>query len=1753
MMPEIGLVYPHLVENPRRYVASGVAKEFQRKDVRPSALPSAIGMEEALPGAASVSSFLLGGVNVVVTTSASIGDPDILCVAMSWTRDALESPVLSELDLSGLNLGPLVAIQAFSGASANRVRMVLVDVQGNILDLMLTEKLVPLSDFQVLASTDYIQEQSIQKHVTGSDLQSTMVAFLNADALIIAFNPFLITVDLASETCHVWSELQCMEDMRSRSSTIGSILTNVGDLLLGKEDEGLDMAPTAALCVASSSISDSFRYCFTLHADATIRKWRLDPSFSCLPQEVVKLGRTSEILPLPSNWSDARNSVCLCARLYKDVYVLAVQIRTDRAMEPLQSDCHLWVFWGHLAADPSANPLELEVPQEAVALVGMDFVPTQSRCTLSVLLESANSTVHLTFPPSNMSIVSSVPILEQTGNLDAIAKKERTRIESLSLASMASDKAQSNEQTSLEQILHELDSMYMKFLFRPMFPRGTGTVLAPSDFCIRRALGKLVHGAASHNEPGTSIELETLRTMHEWRQKENRKVLALVTTPARQARRSITPTNEAEMENTVSSTLSVYDSFVHNPPDDTIENVDDMHIDGQDEGLLERLEQERSVEIESHEKRWRRFLLQVWEEEQLLRIPLSTCWLDSIPVLVIVRAGITTVLPASSPASSGCSKSPFCILDAAATKLLNRIEEDKDMGVQMIVLEQQLTNIVSQAQLAVDPHSLTPLLAELSRLGRWAWASDEDAISDAEHEELEEAASALSASQLVSWIGKIEAAGDSNLPGLTLVSGSTNIPSEGQVTWSQSQVANCQLRHSACHFATVCTDSVRRLQLSRFLLLVDLLEGLHAREAALRAYLHSIAVLWASAQHVPMPSTAFRTRRVNPKLGLDSPNSPPNKRLSFGDDALSILSPASTSTTTAMDVLMIEISQTMDGSRSISSLPAGAALLMGKSYFNIAFLNMGHVVRKASMLPELGALPTPSDNSIPTDYPRLALRLLAPFVALPLPEDAPDVVLSRKETLAECLLIESHSNSFPSTLKALMRKMACDLLVPKSPDDDNPPEQHLIHAAVSALQSIDCRRVPQKSLVQAVSQVIEAGTSIEVNRLCELDTVKDLFAPIASGAIMQVDDEKKSSITLLAHVMLHLSRVMHRLKILERHIGFRGAEEETDNSKTILEFISGAIKEMGTMLPSNMCRRMPEYVNMWSGLFHHSVSAGHWRQAYSACVENPLSERRESNFRRLVRAMVDSGALSELLEMCTQLGSRISMPSTVSEDTKTDECVDLYEIASEILVDAISSDLYTVRATSSEPARLSDYQGALYALHASQKQWRRAAQSMDLRFLNARKALASNTSDFNFNLRSAELRDHLIVDDLVLSTASSINAIQLVKDSAHRFLVSGEYGPYNMIPFEGFEDNSSAAFRVKRIRSPIFEGNSDGSDGGGDRLSRFLSISEMQGRAIRNIALRALFIDKSPSQTYAKDALLRDLDSASSDIEVLFKNGYYRYGLLLSKAWGNNGKALTGSNRPNGQDSFYKSLVHLLRTSLIPISVKPLRSDSRPTIQQLQAALDDAGASEAFSSCIVADRFNRISSLESSVLRAAAHTLIRRITLAFSTAETPVALDVASAMLEHGREKVKLPSWLENFLLGTEVSSPCGLFAKRESGFGVYSGNPSALLTLYMKHGMIAEACNVVTSSLSDHHSGSRELGAPCRLPEKGDIDFVPYQTIDLLFNLIDILLEKRRFSGLKEKEISDCRDQMKSALEKHFNLLNTSEMGLKSARTLRA
>lgn len=907
-----------------------------------------------------------------------------------------------------------------------------------------------------------------------------------------------------------------------------------------------------------------------------------------------------------------------------------------------------------------------------------------------------------------------------------------------------------------------------------------------------------------------------------------------------------------------------------------------------------------------------------------------------------------------------------------------------------------------------------------------------------------------------------------------------------------------------------------------------------------------------------MPSLAFQS----PKAGFSDGVSPrasssPKKRLSFGDATTSILSPLVTSFTTAIDAVVMETTQMTNQASRVPMSPVGVSICLTRLFFQQAFSSRGDIpIGKPCLLPELGALPRPKDTAIATDYPRLALRLLAPYVACSLPEDSIDVRLARRESLAECLLIESHSPALSKKKRKEMKQMACELLVPKSGNADDAVQRSMISTAIQLLGSLQMSPGQEQSsreMLHATLQcLVPTGTSIEIKRLCGMETVVRLFAPLVGVRMEGMDDVKRSSITRLAEALLHLSRVRHRLTILERHVNVRGRDEDSETPDAILGFISTAISEMSQSFTDEVCRTMPEYSKLWDRLFDHAVLIGQWRTAYSACVRNPQSDLRLESFRRMVRSMVDQGALHELLSLCTELGIRVAEASSLSSQ-EASETVDLYEVASEILADAVPSDPYSVRAASMEPAGLSDYQGALYALHASQKHWRRAAQSMDYRYITAQKALKNRSRMYPLNPQSAELRDGLIIEDLVLSSIASLNAIELVRDKAHKFIVSGEFGPYNKIAIEEEEEEvvKLDAARNKRSMGSIQVESQPDKIQESDRLSNFMTTVELGTRAIRSMGLRSLYFDRSTDPSAVKSAFLRNIGAAGLDIDALFESGYYHEGLLLVESWAEKRQEETGSKKPEGIDLFYDYVSYLVDSRLVPIAIGDIAIGQRPSENQVRAALADFHGEEA-SPYIIAPRAGSLPERKVAVMENTSTVLLRKLIARYSSAEKPLAVDAASSFLDRGST---VPKWLSIVILGASQNSTTGLFAPRQTPGGKnYLGDPSALLSLYIKRGMLAEACNTVSQVLSVRQGGGQVQydKAASRLPEKGDIDFVPYDSIDFLWNLIEIALSKHVLAPAEIKQLMEARSRMEKSIEKHFALMQISEMGMRSARALR-
>ena len=174
--------------------------------------------------------------------------------------------------------------------------------------------------------------------------------------------------------------------------------------------------------------------------------------------------------------------------------------------------------------------------------------------------------------------------------------------------------------------------------------------------------------------------------------------------------------------------------------------------------------------------------------------------------------------------------------------------------------------------------------------------------------------------------------------------------------------------------------------------------------------------------------------------------------------------------------------------------------------------------------------------------------------------------------------------------------------------------------------------------------------------------------------------------------------------------------------------------------------------------------------------------------------------------------------------------------------------------------------------------------------------------------------------------------------------------------------------------------------------------------------------------------------------------------------------------------------------------------------------------------------------------------LIRRIVLERDSAGTPIALEVARSFLEAGDSQ--LPYFLEDHLLGLREQRP-GLFGKAPNCSS--SANASALCTLFIQHCRYIDACNLVTRILmgGDSEGGARKAMSASRIPEKGNIDFVPYNMIDMLWDLVDKTLRQGSVSESTKSQLRVSRMKMEDALKFHFSLLKISEEGLRSARAL--
>ncbi|KAL7569214.1 hypothetical protein ACA910_016770 [Epithemia clementina (nom. ined.)] len=603
-------------------------------------------------------------------------------------------------------------------------------------------------------------------------------------------------------------------------------------------------------------------------------------------------------------------------------------------------------------------------------------------------------------------------------------------------------------------------------------------------------------------------------------------------------------------------------------------------------------------------------------------------------------------------------------------------------------------------------------------------------------------------------------------------------------------------------------------------------------------------------------------------------------------------------------------------------------------------------------------------------------------------------------------------------------------------------------------------------------------------------------------------------------------------------------------SARLVECIDKAIDAVRGQYSEEDLAESSDFAKLVSMMFYKALEACDWDKALKACRNDPNRKQRLDHLQRLVTAMVDAGALSNLVALCSSQG----------EDTEQHEHargMDLYGVAVETLGKAGYRDWYTHRASGSES--LSDYQGALYALHESRGEWKRASQALDLRYANAATALARDTAllmnGFALDSATASKRTRLILDDLVLAATGGHDALCLVDSEESQFIISGENGKFRTLPC--IVTGEDKVHVLKRPRDQVL--NRDSNDREEEmasasehvdeyRLARYKDRQDLQTRAIVAIAVRRLWIDRVIEKPLA-ELLLSEKEESGRGVELLirelFKSGHYDIGLVLASQVN-----ATLPGRLEGRGIFQEALSFLICDHLVPLAIG-LEGLSKPSLAQILTTLDAVSGTHTPPVLLGRSPGKRENPLDSSIWFAAM-TLLERVTTKYTTAETPLAKELADCFItEH--KLAALPQWLVSLLTcGSDPRNQApGLFAKRpEKGSSIYLGDPCALLNIYIMAGMYHLACGLVSSVLDI--AGQKPNATAMRLPEKGNMDFVPYEKIDILYNLIDTAVEN---GDLEDGEFREtvllARSRMVESLEAYFDRMEVSEAGLRSARIL--
>ena len=1606
---------------------------------------------------------------------------------------------------------PIVRVQSFlvpndrSDDSNHIIQVVIVDAAANIMTLHFdvhTLRPIPCSATSGTLSTSDITSTSIrcfslfskisQSSISNKNdndnsnynhrITKDMISFCTRDIVIMAYHPYLLAVHLPEETMEVWSIAKCVQHMITMQqqqqqqtspslSVISSFFSKGAEYLLGggtstgagmsgtnvtvPEKDRNPYIPVAAICSCTDTTStrSNHQHVFTLHADGIIRHWTMalpssDFTISIVPTSVYEI--TSRHVPNPSLWtSDTlfNNSISMHARVYENhapdenevlipmssattdakQFILMVQIQTsvpisyDAAAIPVLDDSQRPIpnesTMNLIAIDGMANrtitdilssvtttamqltsttssSIRLTVPENVTDLITMQL---DTKCSVNDNVEEpilhtmlysslTGTSVICSYPKTTtISILSKDPTVwsdndpTQTLYMDSIIRKEIERIDQLSFYTtfMESQVDQSySTSRSTTDIEYEIDQRYMQYLFRPIHPRGNGTVLPPHPYHIYTAMKVIfpsttIVSYSHHRDSGVMtsgttpakcprIEVDVYNFIQEWRQRDRRYINSHEIVP--QQKQNLLLTNG----------------------DDTVSGLEQNDDDA--------IEQAKTkMRFQKEDDRWRLFLQQVFQLEQVDHIPMSMMFFSSpgrsIVVnddaqnigcvgkcdwAMIVRPGYISSLTYNGKRQDNQQKASA--LDQLCYELLCDSEYAANISMLDMQVEEAIINNILNISDAVD-RTIRRLPASDRILDKLADipASDFESISQHLME--------LQTDDYPWYCNNLSGLGSAPIDMASIVS----IDPQKQST--SRNVMDFHARLAAGALLVRSLDTIRHVAFTRYFILSKI-HRTDAEKVLLLMSLHTTAVMCVAARMVP---SSTMIKHIEMSLQQLTLYDHPVRRRSNVSSILNLR--GISNETVSLDPLLMRLSKKMTydlTSSSFCSIPTALVQLGIRSSLTGISKSSSTV---GSHLPELNMLVMTSDE---IEHPALALQLLSVRNIFEIQND--EHAEQRNVLIATCLLSVSRSK-MSATEATNMVNRALRML----PYDATNPEHSMNNLRILENQIGDNHKVGMSILIDHINEAIVATEPLKGN-------------PNADSLLTR----------------LHVA------------------------------------------------------------LFNVSVSMENWDAAYGASMKLASLNNRREKFHRLTRAMVNAGALSHL----------ISLIRAKSAD-------DLYELAAEALSDMMFHDIYTSKVV--DPTIPTNYVGALYALHASLEQWKRAAQAMDVRYLNAREALRAPVNGLSTTQYSK--REQIIVDDMTLAALGCWYSMEKILDPNSKYLLS-------------------------HVNDK-------------EKINTYMSMDDIALRGTRSQALKTLYDDKLGDPSFAVRAFAADSAALNlsnwSILDQLFMQGFITAGLKLAVSMDK-----TADSKRDGRSVLFDAVSRLVHDFLLPLALDKYQTPKRPTIHQLQSAINYMkGSSHNFNTSLVAHRSVNYSDLEQGPLRVGAMSLIEILTVKYTTDETPLAHDVATEMLSSNRVPTRLPLWLEELLLtGTNKCDLPGLFSRRRKcRTDGYLGNPTVLLTIYTSRGLVKDACRVVTRTFNDFNNSRGHLAAS-RLPEKGEIDFIPFDMINLLWHLVDIRLQKVHQVSAR-RDLESARMKMKESMDEYFRLSKITEMGQQSARYL--